>query len=218
MELISVTKARSIWIFDFAELNPRGKRIQTEFLPWLKESYNFSKFPSSQDDLDETKALAFLDGSFQASPKDTVSIDLRIYSDGFVVDSRSSTKVSDDFMDEVLTRVAGDFDLAYNPKIVRKKLYASELNVRCKRGLQTLNPKLKDFANKLSKLMHSQVELSSVAFWSEQRASTPFSPFRFERKLNADFSENRYYSAAPLQTEDHLKLLDELEMILADNP
>jgi hypothetical protein len=33
--------------------------------------------------------------------------------------------------------------------------------------------------------------------------------------LNAAFSEHRYYAAVPLQTDDHLKLLDELESILA---
>lgn len=216
MELLSVIKARSIWIFDFGELNPRGKRIHNELFQWLREKYSFTKSPSSVDDLDETKALAFLDGIFQASASDVVAIDLKIYSDGFVVDSRSSTKVSDSFIEEVLTNAAKDLGLAYTSKLIQKKLYLSELNVSCKSALQTLNPKLSAFTNKISQLVNREVELASIGFWSEQKTPGQFFPFRFERKLNAAFSEDRYYSTAPLQTEDHLNLLDELEMILSE--
>jgi len=215
MELLSVIRARAIWLFDINDLNPRGKRIAPEMLEWLKECYSFSKVPSSIDDLDETKALAFLNGSFQIIPENTISVDLRVYNDGVVADSRSSTKDSDKFIDEVLRSATKQFDLVYSPEMIRKRLYLSELNVRCKSTLQRLNPKLKAFGDKISPLVNGDVELCSIAFWAEQKTTAPFSLFRFERKLNAAFSEHRYFAAAPLQTDDHLKLLDELESILA---
>jgi len=215
MELLSVIKARSIWLFDANDLNPRGKRIYPELLSWLKECYNFLKIPSSLDDLDETKALAFLNGSFQTSPENIIGVDLKIYNDGVVVDTRSSTKDNDKFIDEMLSSAAKQFDLVYSPEMIRKRLYLSELNVRCKRTLQDLNPKLKAFTDKISQLVNGEVELCSIGFWAEQNTPAPLAPFRFERKLNAEFSEHRYYAAAPLQTDDHLKLLDELENILA---
>jgi len=215
MELLSVIKARSIWLFDLMDLNPRGKRIYPELLGWMKDSYNFSKVPSSAVDLDETKALAFLDGRFQISPENFIGVDLKLYNDGVVVDTWSSTKDSDKFIDEVLRSTAKQFDLVYSPEMIRKRLYLSELNVRCKSTLLSLNPKLKAFADKISRLVNGEVELCSIGFWAEQNTRAPFSPFRFERNLNAAFSEHRYYAASPLQTEDHLKLLDELENILA---
>jgi hypothetical protein len=152
MELLSVIRARSIWLFDFTDLNPLGKRIYPELLGWLKDSYNFSKVPSSSVDLDETKALAFLGGSFQVSPENLIGVDLKLYNDGVVVDTRSSTKDSDEFIHEMLTTAAKQFDLVYSPEMGRKRLYLSELNVRCKSTFQGLNPGLKTFTNKISRL------------------------------------------------------------------
>ena len=142
MELLSVVRARSIRLFDANDLNPRGKRIHPELLGWLKETYGFSKVPSSAVDLDETKALAFIDGSFQISSGIFISVDLKIYNDGVVVDTRSSTKDGDEFIDQMLRSMTKQFDLPYSPELFRRRLYLSELNVTCKTTLQGLNPKL----------------------------------------------------------------------------
>ena len=74
-------------------LNPSGRRISTELIEWLKAYYKFSKAPSSPDDIDPTKALAFLDGSFAANASRPIAVDLRMYTDGFVADTRSSTDI-----------------------------------------------------------------------------------------------------------------------------
>jgi hypothetical protein len=215
MELLNVLRARSIWLFDINDLNPHGKRFGPEMLSWLKETYKFTKIPSSVDDLDETKALAFLNGGFQVSPENTIVVELKIYTDGFVADTRSSTKDTDRFIDDVLSSAAKQFDLVYRADIIRNKLYLSELNVRYKGSLQTLNPKMQAFTDKISHLINGKVELCGMGFWAEQKTSGPFSPFRFERKIDAPFSQQRYYSAAPLPTQEHLGLLEELEKVLS---
>jgi hypothetical protein len=40
--------------------------------------------------------------------------------------------------------------------------------------------------------------------------------FRFERELGKPFDQNRYYSLAPMQTQEHEEFLLEFETILAD--
>jgi hypothetical protein len=212
VELLSVIKARSIGLFDINELNPRGKSIAPEFLDWLKDSYGFSKVPSSINDLDATKALAFLGGSFQVSTENSIDVELRIYTDGFVADTRSSTKDSNAFLDAVLKSAAKRFKLSYKPEIIRKRMYLSELNLKSDRAsLSDQSAKLKAFADKLASVFSGQVQLSGIGFWTDHTTPTGFSVFRFERKINTAFSEHRYYSVASLQTDDHMKLLDELE-------
>jgi hypothetical protein len=198
------------------DLNPRGKVIALELLEWLRDSYSFSKAPSAINDLDETKALTFTGGSFRVDADDTIEVGLRVYNDGFVADTRSSTKESDAFLDNVLRSAAKKFKLSYKPEIVRKKNYLSELNVKSdEAALNDYDAKLRGFADKLSSSFGGKVELCSLGFWTDHTTPQDFSSFRFERKYNTSFSEHRYYTMAALQTNVHLKLLNELEDVLA---
>ena len=36
MELLNVQKARSVWLFDSNDLNPRGRSIGTDLFEWIK--------------------------------------------------------------------------------------------------------------------------------------------------------------------------------------
>jgi len=217
MELISVQRARSIWLFDTYDLNPRGKDIGSDLLDWLKDAYQFSKFPASVNDLDDTKAMYFAGGSFQVREEIFIAVELRVYTDGLVADTRSSTQDTDLFLSDVLQSVAKEFSLPYRPEIIRKKLYVSELTVRTDKKLAALNAKLATFSEKLSAVTgaKSPVELSSIGFWPDLLPKPDTAIFRFERKWGAEFSENRYYSHAPLQTDMHLEILAELEEALS---
>jgi hypothetical protein len=218
MDLLNVVKARSIWLFDINDLNPRGKSIFPELVTWLKDNYSFSKVPSSMTDFDDTKALAFLDGQFQAKEEIFLSVDLRVYTDGLIADTRSSTRDTDAFLKDVLDSATREFTLSHGSDVTRRTLYASELIVRCMRSLNGLNPKLMDFCEKISALAHVQnkspFETFGINFWNAIPTPNGAQHFRFERKLNVPGSENRYYSLAPLQTEDHLALLNEFETLL----
>jgi hypothetical protein len=217
VELLSVARARSIWLFDPNDLNPRGRSVATELQGFLKNTYSFSKVPSSPSDLDETKALAFLGGRYPVTPGNFVDIDLKLYNDGFVADTRSSTRDTDAFIDDALKLAAKELGLNYRPEIIKKRIYLSELNLKSDRvSLDEQTVKLKAFADTLSSLFGGQVELSGIGFWTDHTSPPGFSSFRFERKLNTAFSENRYYSLASLQTEDHLRLLDQFEALLTN--
>lgn len=220
MELLNVVKARSIWLFDPNDLNPRGKSVLPDLIDWLKDNYSFSKVPSSPTDFDDTKALPFLDGHFQVKEEIFIGVDLRIYTDGLVADTRSSTTESDAFLKDVLDQAMQEFTLAHGSGVARRTLYASELIVRCTRSLNDLNSKLAIFCEKLSALVSTQnrspFETFGISFWNAPSTPAGLQQFRLERKLNTPPSENRYYSVAPLQTDDHLALLDEFETLLGD--
>ena len=226
MELLSVQRARSAWIFDANDLNPRGKEMGTELLNWLKDAYRFSKFPASVTDLDDSKALYFGGGKFhvpkegllvQPIREEAITVELRVYNDGIVGDTRSSTDDTDAFLSDVVESFAQRFSSPYTPAIIRKKLYVSELNVRTAKKLMPLNPKLAKFAEKLSAVLPAKLpaELSGIVFWPDVLPKPDQSIFRFERKWGVEFSDNRYFSTASLQTDKHLILLEELELALS---
>ena len=216
MELVSVATARVAWLFDIAELNPRGKSIFPEILEWLEEEYHFEKAPKSATDLDDSKALSFSRGTFQVQEEIFVDVELKIFSDGLVAHTWSSTRNSEAFLDNILKSAADEFNLTYKPEIVRRKICLSELNVRSSKELIGINPKLAQIAEKVSELLPKNIKLAyefaGLAVWPIQGVSnTSIAPFRFERKLNTSPDEHKFYSTAPLHTDEHLELLDWFE-------
>ena len=123
MELLSVLTARSVWLFDLAELNPGGKSVFPELFDWLKETYNFEKAPKSVEDADPTKALVFSRGKYQAQEEIFVHVaELKLYNDGLIATTQSSTRDTDAFLDDVLKTASQEFSLSYKPEMIRRKL------------------------------------------------------------------------------------------------
>ncbi len=203
-------------------MNPQGKAIETELIDWLKKTYQFAKYPVSAFDLDpETKALAFTGGKFLAgreSGKERyIALGLALYKDGLVVNTESSTSDGEKFLAEVLDSVAKEFNLIL-PEKIQKKLYLNEMDVRLDRSISLLNPKLNSIAHRFSELRiedpNTGFTFSGISFHVEPEKQAVLSPFLLERKLNTDWSENRYYTRAPLHTDAHIKILEEIESIL----
>jgi len=217
MQLLNVLTARSTWLFDVNDLNPRGKSFFSDLIVWLRGRYGFSTFPSTPSDVDQSKGLAFKGGKFQTKDKVNLAVELIIYTDGLVANTYSSTEDTDMFIEDALAAATSEFDLNYTPEMIRQKLYLSEIGVRLNQSLAKLNPKLDAFAARISSVCHTRFEPGGVSFWTDVANSaikTP--PFSIERRVNAPFSENRFFSTAPLGTTLHKMLLAEFEQLLAD--
>ncbi|SRR5712692_2527004 len=219
MELINVQLARSIWLFNIDELNPQGKNILADIVDWLKENYHFEKVPPSLDDLSANKGLALQDGEFQLREEIFIHVNLTLYLDGIIAETMSSTRNTDQFLEDALQLATKEFSLAYRPDLVRQKLYVSELNLRCDKQLDKLNSGLTQIASRITELLPGTKKVafrtSSIGFWVDPEASRlNIPPFQFERKSGTPFDENRYWSRSALHTDDHLALLNEFESLL----
>jgi len=219
MKLLSVNLARSVWFGNIAEFNPTGLNLYPMLIRILVDTYKFKKYPSDKEVLDEKSGVKFEYGEFISKDGNAIIVNLTIFLDGIWADTRSSTNDSDAFLTEILTRFAEDFKLPHYKQIITRIGYASQLHVSTDKSLKLINPKL----NAISKYLTDSVlgfgevtfEIGGISFWPEQaNVNKPFN-FNFERVLNVPFSENKYFSAAPLQTDKHLELLDRLEMILS---
>jgi hypothetical protein len=222
MKLKSVMVARAIWLFDIQDLNPKGKSIFPEVFDWLKDQYHFAKFPKSIDERDKQGGWAFAEGDFQVKEEIFIAADLAIYNDGLVATTHSSTNDSEAFLANVLELICKDYSLIFDSQMIRRKMYLSEINVTAEGSLSVINPALSEFARKISSALSLDAELGfqpiGMSFGSDQTI-TPiskqlFTGFSLERKVGAPFSENRYYSKAPLPTDQHLSLLEEFERTL----
>ena len=215
---LNVIRARVIWLIYIQDINPHGKNININIIDWLSNKYKFLKCPSSIYERNEGGALVFSDGNFKSQDESNMSVDLAIYNDGFIADTRSSTKDTELFIEDALYSLIKDFGLVYRPEMLRKKLYVSELTLRTERHLSNINPRMQALIHKITSMVDTDnsglMELSSLNFWWDSVSPNGLSNFQFERTVNTPFSEQRFYSRAPLHTEDHLSLLNEFEDIL----
>lgn len=235
MKLIHAKLARSIWLFDIRDMNPKGKAIIGDLVAWIKDAYNFSTSPdpdkpvpnapppptTAAAKIEGPLGLTFQNGSFQAEEEIYVAINnLTIYDDGIVVDAASSTEDGDRFAADLLKSATEEFALAYDADTVRRRLYLSELIFKSEMNFAAaLNPSLSSFATKLSdactnSLQRTPFVTGGVSFWSDS-GDEKQRMLRIERQGGRLLSEKRYFSDGPFQTKPHIGLLEEFERLLA---
>ena len=229
MKIIQVRVARSIWLIDLLDLNPRGKDIAEYLIRWLQEKYDFKVAPDPRkapvwitpgapSDQSQPSGIEFQHGRFQSSTDAIEVSKLTLYSDGIVVDSCSSTSSNDELIHDLLKSGVEQFDLVYNEESLNKRLYLSELIVGSELSLDQMNPRLSAFSKRIEETIPEspkpQFRIAGFSFWSEPTDAGTHRIFTLEPQSGKPFASRRYYSRAPLATADHFRLLTELEEIL----
>jgi hypothetical protein len=221
MKLLHVATARTIWLFTLLDLNPRGKAITQDAIDKISERYKFKAPPTTAAALEAQKKnepVYFAAGEFMSTSGVNVIVDLKVFNDGLLADCRSNTKDSEMFLADVFAWLPIGLGLPKTEVSIRKKLYVSELQLESTHLLMMINPKLATLGKFLAGLVPkgnaTSYEVSSLALATDPKDGTPLINFKFERLVNVPFAEQRYYSSAPVHTDDHLILLENLESML----
>jgi len=217
MKLLSVNLARVIWLVPISDFNPKGISLYG-IIPVIIEKYKFRQWPIPTEVVDLTKGVVFKDGEFTANGEYPISINFTIFSDGMLADTSSNTELSESFLRDLYDTLSETFQIPDYNMVVRKKLYLSQVYVSTDKSLGSLNASLDFIPQYLSNTVEGggkDFQVGGISFWPDQIDKFNPTPFTFERTANTPFSENRYYSAAPLQTDQHLELIDKLEEILS---
>jgi hypothetical protein len=220
LRLRSVVLARTIWLFDLTEFNPKGLNIWP-VAEWLAEKYRFAGIPKNILDLNEEKALAFRFGSFLNSRNDNIVVSLTVYNNGFAAEASTSTDDSDEFVQTVAAEVADNFNL-HIPKKIRRA-HVSQLDFESDFSLEAFSPKLAAFTRELTNAVKSRdqetqsYDFGVLQLWTpDPNPATAPAFFRFERKLGTQFSDKRYFSQAALVTKEHIRFVEMLEKIASE--
>lgn len=221
MKVISVNSARTSWLFPLSELNPTGKSVTEVFLQ-LQKKYNFRKAPAHMFDIDQTsKGLVFEQGEFVNRDIVPIIVKLSIFTDGLVADCWSSTRDSEDFLKDVVTWLKLDHGLSLPSDRIAKTIYMSELIVTTEKNPESINPKMERFcqfvADKVSSVGRDNpgYTMGGLSLWvKDHNQSNPAPQYRFELKAGTPLEERRFYSAAPVTTDDHIAILNEHEKLL----
>lgn len=200
-----------IEIFDLLS----GKQV---FFPDLvreiAERYQFQKFPKDIQELDLARGVEFLMGrsGHRAISK------FVIWDSLMVLETSSNTSDSKALLEEILCWGVDKFGLNYEPRSIKRHAYISDVTFYSDAPLLTLNLAVRNLSastsQALSEIWQEPVQYDSVSLKIGHDPTTRrngIAPFSIERRAEARFSENKYFSEAPLPTDMHLQLLEQFE-------
>ena len=215
MQLAAVLLARVLLFVESFDLNPRGVAHYPDIVQGLVEKCGFLKFPRALEDFDEDKGVEFLSGKWG-----NVTIEAaKIYRNGILLDTRVSTAESQRILKEMLTWAVSTFGLMYEPKMISRSRYLSNLTFYSESPiLSGTNSPVSRLAHRVSAVfaetsgIQKPWDATALSFHVEHTDGKPFfAPFTIQRRAEAAFSENKYFSEAPFPTDIHISLIEQLE-------
>lgn len=214
MELVGIDVSRIVYLTQV--VRPAGQFYIPEAVAKLVQRYSFAKYPA----IGELSKNTF---SFGMGKFVDIQIDeLGIYGDGLVASARVPSEKLDAFVSDLLSWTEKEFGLVQATTAKPEKFIESAIVVKASKDLSlALRPNT------------AAVDLLNKAFLSNASGHGPYKlsgfildcdptelagrrkPMRFilERRIGLAYGQNVFYSHAPLHTNDHVKLLAQLEQI-----
>jgi hypothetical protein len=217
MKLTAIVMARALAFVEIEELNPKGKAYYPDIVAALVERFKFQKYPTKPEDFDETKGVQFADGKFADGTLDRV----QLFTHGIVIDTRVSTAVSAALLNDTLLWAKSALGMHYEESMVKRRAFVSQVTFESNLKLVKLNPILEKAGSVISSSLSTSTgqpihfEPTGIVLSLDQSVSK-LAPgtFTLERRAEIPFADNKYFSSAPLSTDEHLKLLQEFEKVL----
>ena len=217
MKLLSVISARSTWLFNLADLNPKGRLLFPQLTDALTEAYDFDDQPEGAPIAPgepSQPGIKFKNGRFETNDG-PIRVALELFDDGIVAESAASTDVTNALVQHVIEWAVKSFDLSFDQSQVRERILGSELAVQFTPRLADAMKPLGAFAELLSNTslnLPQQKYFPSGVTFSTAAGTAPFS---IEKRANTSPEANIFYSKAMTDTKTHLSLLEQFERLLA---
>jgi hypothetical protein len=216
MRLASVVLARIYAVFPIEDLNPAGTVYYPDVVAWLVGRFGFQKYPAKFEDFDESKGI-----EFEAGKAGDVTVEkMVILANGVYVDTLASTDASETILRETLAAAGNELGIYYREDMLKRRAYVSQLAFYSDAPVFLLHPVFqkissmvtKEVAENFGKPLQYQASAVGVSYDPTTTQVGP-APFNIQRREATPYSDNKYFSVAPVKTKVHLELLELLESV-----
>jgi hypothetical protein len=218
MRLSAISLSRVLGFVEIIDLSPRGRIFLPELVSKIAQQFSFQKFPKPLDELDESKGIEFFEGKIG----EKVIQKLAIFNTLLVLETRSTTDDSKRILEDMLEWGAQKCGLDYKPGMITRFAYVSDLTFYSDVPLLSVSSALAKVAAKTSEALTDIWQepvryepINLIVGHDPTARKYPIAPFSIARRAEARFSENKYFSEAPLPTSLHIRLLEEFEKEVA---
>jgi hypothetical protein len=218
MRLISTEHGQVLQKFIIDEVRPPSGLYLPDILRGMAERYAFVTLPNLQDVLKE--GAKFSQGRFISGAR-TIEIKLLgLFSDGILAvawNTEDATIVLEDMMSWAMDHFGFRQPVTSEPR-----QFVSSVVVEFESSLDNTLEAFQQLKNDFSTQLHAsygwlvEIESARVALACDPTKLPPLrtAELIIERRAGQPFSQNRYFSSAPLSTGAHLGLLDKFEQLL----
>jgi len=219
MQLASVMLARYFGLVQLGELNLNGRLYYPELVAALVERYGFIKYPTDFTTVDESKGVEFTGGRSGNHVIDKlVLLDIGIY-----LDTSVNTTLSQELWLELAEWAVQALGATFNPSMVKRHVYVSQVTFNSDLPILAVNPILakigavvtQEVENNYKRCLEYEPTGVVIGFDAES-TKLGTAPFTVQRREGVPFSENKYFSSAPLKTDLHMELLRMWEEAMSD--
>jgi hypothetical protein len=213
VKLSSVLLAKTLAYIEIADLNAKGNVFVPELIKALGERYKFHILPKLEERGE--KGLVFEEGRIG----NKVITKFTILDAVLVLETRSNTSDSKQILEDMLLWGAAKFGFTYTPESIKRFAYVSDVTFYSEVSLlDAACQPLLDLATKTSAALTEiwqepvQYHPANLAIAHDPMArSYAIAPFTITHRAEARYSENKYFSEAPLPTDMHISFLEEFE-------
>ena len=211
MKLVATELGQVLQLLVMEELRPYGGLVGVNVVKAIADHYRFAKKPEKAEDNEFTSGQAVIDG------KEKEIIKLAWYPDGIVVQCRY-TEDAEIVFEDFMAWATREFNFR-QPMTKRPRTFASrvvvEFDIAIDQALIVFETMRSSFAAGLKAAYDIDAEVSLKDLGVGVDPLTPITgvipEFTLERRAGIPYSQNRYFSYAPVQTQIHLDMLHKLE-------
>ena len=223
MKIVTFDSARVTWLFPLEEFAPSSGANPPAILAEIAERYGFKKIPQITTREDMAKnGLPFGVGQFDVDNTTVMISDFAIYNDGLAA-AAERTEWAEAFLNDAYNWVIEHF--GFRDPVSVRKLYGSNIVVDFERPISKLISGYERIIEILTArtvtIMHAAkpMQLSRLDFEVDKNeiadGQVVQPKFLLERRAGVPFSQQRFYSSAPMHTANHIEVLTEIEKLAA---
>ena len=219
MKIIAYDPARVTLLVPLEEFAPLAGIDVRLLFEQLSARYNFSKAPdlkSSRED-NAKNGMRFESGQFKFKGESVSVFDVTAFPDGVVVNS-STTDHAEAFLDDAIKWLRNEMGFRKFSSEPRR-IFVSQLVIEFDGALALLMPAYENISNSISRQLAAIFQkpapmgLARIDFEMDRTiaSSTQYPLFTIQRRPGVPFERERYYSGAPMRTQQHIDVLEALE-------
>lgn len=227
MKIVKFESGRVTWLFPLEEFVPAAGASNPSVISQIAARYGFSIVPmiTTQESMAKN-GLLFGMGQFEVNGTRFAITEFVVYNDGIVAVAEK-TDWAEAFLEDVTSWVREQFGFRNVSSGVRR-LYASTIVV----DFETPLSRIVSGYEIISKLITSRtvtimpeptqpMQFSRIDFEIDRTTMTgqlALPKFVLERRAAMSFSQERYFSIAPMHTTDHVVVLEQIEKLAGSVP